>query len=289
MPLNVPTFLTRTASSVVFVAIMLTGLLWDEWSFIALACLINFLCLREYFKLMRLIDKEYYCPRGLPAVFHISAFSGLLYLCSFVALSNSNEQSANHLYTYVYLSIFGVPYIFAVIFGVILVWSFIAKKEFFIALFKSIGGLLYITLPMFFLFSMYSLNKYLPIMLIAMIWSNDTMAYLVGSFFGKTPFSSISPKKTWEGTIGGALVTIVAAGITGHFLNTFHLIDWVVLALCATVAGTFGDLMESKLKRLADVKDSGAIMPGHGGALDRFDSLLIAIPFAYVYVSCFMR
>ncbi len=121
-----------------------------------------------------------------------------------------------------------------------------------------------------------------------MIWMNDTMAYLVGSLIGKTPFSEISPKKTWEGTAGGALLTILGAAVWGYYSPYYKMADWMMLALCAAVAGTAGDLLESRLKRLANVKDSGSIMPGHGGALDRFDSLLAAVPFAYCYAYVFM-
>ena len=142
---------------------------------------------------------------------------------------------------------------------------------------------------MMLLLSMRSSDLTLPIAVIVMIWSNDTMAYLVGSFVGKTPFSPISPNKTWEGVIGGILLTIVAAGVYGYFSGTYKPELWLGLGLIVTVAGTLGDLMESKLKRIADVKDSGTLMPGHGGALDRFDSLLIAAPFAFVYAICFMR
>ena len=116
------------------------------------------------------------------------------------------------------------------------------------------------------------------------------MAYLVGSFIGKTPLSKISPKKTWEGTIGGIILCITVAGLVSHFI--FH--SWVVnlfvmvlAALCA-IFGTFGDLFQSKLKRMADVKDSGSFMPGHGGFLDRFDSLLFAVPAVWVYVKLFL-
>lgn len=122
-----------------------------------------------------------------------------------------------------------------------------------------------------------------------MIWCNDTLAYLVGSFIGKTPLTKISPKKTWEGTVGGVILTLVSVAVWAYFKETdYNIIQWVGLALVAAIAGTFGDLLESKLKRMADVKDSGAIMPGHGGALDRFDSLLIATPFAFIYVCIFM-
>jgi phosphatidate cytidylyltransferase len=166
--------------------------------------------------------------------------------------------------------------------------SALREKNCLAATLESFGGIFYITLPMLLLLGMRRHDMVLPIALILMIWSNDTMAYLVGSFIGKHPFSPISPKKTWEGTIGGALLTIVGAGLYGYFSHSYRLIDWMMLALCATVAGTFGDLLESKLKRMADVKDSGFLMPGHGGALDRFDSLLIATPFAFVYAIYFM-
>lgn len=119
------------------------------------------------------------------------------------------------------------------------------------------------------------------------IWINDTMAYLVGSFIGKTPFSKISPKKTWEGTIGGAILCVVVIGLAGYYIPAANVISWQhwlsIAAICA-VFGTAGDLLESKLKRMADVKDSGHFMPGHGGFLDRFDSLLVATPFVWLYI-----
>jgi phosphatidate cytidylyltransferase len=102
------------------------------------------------------------------------------------------------------------------------------------------------------------------------------MAYVVGSFIGKTPLSPISPKKTWEGTIGGAILAVLAVTLIGHYAWEFPVKALLIISITAAVAGTLGDLFESKLKRLAGVKDSGRIMPGHGGFLDRFDSLLVA-------------
>ena len=132
-----------------------------------------------------------------------------------------------------------------------------------------------------------SYSALLPCAIIFSIWINDTMAYLVGSFIGKTSFSSISPKKTWEGTIGGALLCMIVIAIAGHFIPSAKIINWqhwfCIAAICA-VFGTLGDLLESKLKRMANIKDSGNFMPGHGGFLDRFDSLLIATPFVWLYV-----
>ena len=113
------------------------------------------------------------------------------------------------------------------------------------------------------------------------------MAYIVGSFIGKTPLSKISPKKTWEGTIGGIVLAIIVSFVfSGFEMGT---IETVIITMIAVIAGTFGDLLESKLKRLAGVKDSGSLMPGHGGFLDRFDSLLLAVPFVWLYVQLLMK
>jgi phosphatidate cytidylyltransferase len=130
-----------------------------------------------------------------------------------------------------------------------------------------------------------------PVAIICSIWINDTMAYIVGSFIGRTPFSSISPKKTWEGTVGGALLCVIVIGILGSALpiaRSVELRHWIAIASICAVFGTVGDLLESKLKRMAKVKDSGSFMPGHGGFLDRFDSLLVATTFVWLYIWIFM-
>jgi phosphatidate cytidylyltransferase len=123
-----------------------------------------------------------------------------------------------------------------------------------------------------------------PILLIASIWINDTMAYIVGSLIGKTPLSKISPKKTWEGTVGGAILAIVAVSCFGYFVLKVDLKILIGISSIGAIIGTIGDLLESKLKRLAGVKDSGSFMPGHGGFLDRFDSLILATPFVWLYL-----
>jgi len=134
-----------------------------------------------------------------------------------------------------------------------------------------------------------TMGKVIPCAIIFSIWINDTMAYIVGSFIGKTPFSKISPKKTWEGTIGGAILCVVVITLLGKWLGYYRTMDWIAISSICAVFGTLGDLLESKLKRLAGVKDSGTFMPGHGGFLDRFDSLLIAVPFVWVYVHLVMK
>ena len=172
-----------------------------------------------------------------------------------------------------------------------------------------LGGVIYITLPVLMMLDwarevtvIQNVNiptstifdRIIPIGIIFSIWINDTMAYLVGSFIGRTPLSKISPKKTWEGTIGGVVLCVIVIGFlyplvvsaaTGINIRSSQ---WFIIpALCA-IFGTIGDLFESKLKRMADVKDSGSFMPGHGGFLDRFDSLLFAVPAVWVYVYFFL-
>jgi phosphatidate cytidylyltransferase len=161
----------------------------------------------------------------------------------------------------------------------------------------SLSGLVYITLPILLLLYIRlgtgiindnNFLKVIPCGIIFSIWINDTMAYIVGSFIGKTPFTKISPKKTWEGTIGGALLCIATIALIGSASGFYNLKDWIIIASCCAVFGTIGDLLESKLKRMANVKDSGSIMPGHGGFLDRFDSLLVATVFVAVYYFLYM-
>jgi len=173
----------------------------------------------------------------------------------------------------------------------------IAGKKY---LLYSISGLVYISLPIVLLIALrnlygmevpaenYDPGKFIPLVLIFSLWINDTMAYVVGSFIGKTQMTKISPKKTWEGTIGGIILCVVVMIFIGDLMGLKRL-DSICIASISSIAGTFGDLLESKLKRMAGIKDSGHIMPGHGGFLDRFDSLLVATPFVCLYVYFFMQ
>jgi phosphatidate cytidylyltransferase len=163
----------------------------------------------------------------------------------------------------------------------------------------SLLGLVYITLPLGLLIALrnlyginiendhWDLGKVLPMAIIFSIWINDTMAYIIGSFIGRTTLSKISPKKTWEGTIAGVIFCVIIMILIGD-LMTLDTSDSIFIASISAITGTFGDLLESKLKRMAGVKDSGHIMPGHGGFLDRFYSLLVAIPVVWLYVYFFM-
>ena len=138
------------------------------------------------------------------------------------------------------------------------------------------------------------LNYYyylLPLSIFIFLWTNDTGAYCTGSLFGKHKlFPRISPAKSWEGSIGGGILVLIVASIMyyiesqGENLSGLNLIEWLGLGLVVVVFGTWGDLVESLLKRTLGIKDSGNILPGHGGILDRFDSSLMAIPASVVYL-----
>lgn len=156
------------------------------------------------------------------------------------------------------------------------------KNNFVLALF-------YIAIPFIFLsqLSKYneSFNSDLLLGVFIIIWTNDTFAYLTGKSFGRRKlFPSISPKKTIEGFIGGLLFSIIIAYTYYNFTDTLNVWSWITVALIISNIGTLGDLVESKFKRLASVKDSGSIMPGHGGLLDRFDSIIFSIPFIYLFL-----
>lgn len=228
MALNIATFKTRALTALIFVAVMLTGLLWNFWSFLILFTVIYFGCWYELVKLMKKIYGEKYLMNCLLGLVYITLPIVLLIL-----IRNSNR-------------------------------GYLDRGQGFL-----------------------DLGFIIPCGIIFSIWINDTMAYIVGSMIGKTPLSKISPKKTWEGTIGGAILCVVVIGLLGYYIPMAKVIavkHWIVIAAICAIFGTAGDLFESKLKRMANVKDSGAIMPGHGGFLDRFDSLLFAAPAVWLYV-----
>jgi phosphatidate cytidylyltransferase len=142
--------------------------------------------------------------------------------------------------------------------------------------------LLLIKLPMFNGYHQYLPNLIIGIFII--IWTNDTFAYIVGRLIGKNKlFERISPKKTIEGFAGGLIFAMIAAYILSLYFDTLSSLYWIISAVILVIFGTLGDLVESKFKRDAGVKDSGKIMPGHGGILDRLDSIIFAIPFLFLF------
>lgn len=291
MAMNWAVFRTRALTALVFVAVMLVGLLWNRWSFFVLFSVIHFGCWIEYGRLIGRIDASYNTISRMHKLgVMIAGWSLMLY-----GMGN-DYQLAEIPLSSVGLAL-GLVFAFALpVMEVLFSKQFNMKNIQYSAL-----GLLYISVSWALLIHIRSLDaewisgkgarfdvgKLVPVLLVVSIWINDTMAYITGSFIGKTPFSKISPKKTVEGTAGGAVLCVAAMGIT-VWLMQLPVVPVCIIAGIAAVAGTAGDLVESKLKRLANVKDSGRIMPGHGGFLDRFDSLLLAIPFTWIYVMLFL-
>lgn len=289
MAFNVQTFKTRALTAVIFVVVMMAGLLWNKWSFFVLFSIVHFGGWFEYQKLVEGFNPDYRMVRP----FHrygivLAGWCLLLYF--------TNEElhfGGFHLNDAGFWG--GVA--LAVLIPLVILFesrSFLLKN-----LGYSLFGIFYISFSLAMLVGIRmlygidsegrdDLGKYIALTLIFSIWINDTMAYIVGSFIGKTPFSKISPKKTWEGTAGGAILCVVVMAFIGKALGLGYR-DAACIAAIAAVTGTMGDLFESKLKRMAGVKDSGSFMPGHGGFLDRFDSLLFASVAVWFYMVLFMR
>ncbi|RYE18344.1 MAG: phosphatidate cytidylyltransferase, partial [Sphingobacteriaceae bacterium] len=153
-------------------------------------------------------------------------------------------------------------------------------------------GLIYTLLPFVFFMAMAFLQKtfdyHLPLGFILLLWTNDTFAYLFGKQFGRNKlFERHSPKKTWEGLFGGILAAIIVAFIISRYFTQISTFHWIVVSLIISIFGTMSDLVESMLKRSINIKDSGSILPGHGGFLDRFDGLLLAAPLVFIYLYLF--
>jgi phosphatidate cytidylyltransferase len=292
MAFNFQTFKTRALTAVIFVAVMLAGLLYNHWSFLALFTVVHFGCWIEYQKLIGLIDPEYQAISS----FHRNTI--MLLGWSFMLYMTNDTYRISRIPVHA-IGWYGIM-LFTIVFclnEILLKKSLNVKNLAFSAF-----GLVYISLSWGLMMGLRTIEDapikeggdyfksdkgwLIPVLIILAIWINDTMQYLVGSFIGKTPFSKISPKKTWEGTIGGSILCILVITLFCQpLLYKYYLLG---ISTIVAILGTLGDLLESKLKRMAGVKDSGQIMPGHGGFLDRFDSLLLATPFVWLFVKLIM-
>ncbi len=270
----------RTLSAIVFVIIMLTGLIWNNWSFFTLFLVIQLGCLFEYQKLLALIYPSY---QNISAVHKW----GLLVVGCLMMMTLGPVDLTISGISIKYIGSRVLPFVLALMMIVDIFTKKINLQNWAI----SIAGLVYIPmcLSLFFQLKSFMTNTYfgswtfsIPLLLIVSIWVNDTMAYLVGSVIGKTPLSPISPNKTWEGTIAGIILSVLIVSKGMALVVPIQEKYIFYISLIASIAGNFGDLLESRLKRLAGVKDSGSMMPGHGGFLDRFDSILFATPFVWL-------
>ena len=266
----------RTITGIVFVAVLVGCILWSPISFSLLFTLIAALSVHEFGHLMNVYN-------GVSMNKTITALGGA-YL--FMALGSFCIGATD-------ARIF-LPYLFLLIYLMITElylkrtnplgnWAYSMLSQLYIALpFALLNILAYHNSPEN---SSVTYNPLLPLSIFVFIWLSDTGAYCVGSLIGKHRlFERISPKKSWEGSIGGAVFSIASSLIFAHCYPFFPIGQWAGLAAVVVVFGTWGDLTESLMKRQLGIKDSGNILPGHGGMLDRFDSALMAIPAAVIYL-----
>jgi phosphatidate cytidylyltransferase len=288
MALNFKTLLTRTLTAAVFVAVLLSCICWNYYSFTALFLVVSIWGLHEFFKIAELLGAKPF--KG------IGYFICILIYASAV-VPNILLMTSNSMFI-----LFGVSIVSLKLLETVLILIFLA---FVFALFSknekpiknlayTILGIFYCSIPFFFLnkivFGGFSetpnYNSHIVLGMIVLIWASDSFAYLVGSVIGRRKlYERISPGKTWEGTIGGGVLTMASSYIVAGWFPEIEFEHWLVISLLVVVFGTLGDLFESLLKRQAGIKDSGKIMPGHGGILDRFDSLIFVTPFVYLYLS----
>ena len=268
----------RGATAIIFVLIMLGGLYGGRYSFVFLFALVTTLCLWEFFSItLQNNQKNDRVRKIIGLVFGLTPF--LLISMLKLEMINSPEMFV------LLASIMCFPLIF-----LSFIFELFAKSE---KPFSNVAfiilGMVYIGIPFalldFIAFDGNIFYKNTIFGLLLLTWSNDTAAYVVGSQIGKTKlFPSISPKKTWEGSVGGAVITLLIAIMLSFVFKECRMTDWIVLAIIVVVFGSIGDLVESMLKRSYSIKDSGTLLPGHGGFLDRFDAFIFLIPFATAYL-----
>lgn len=260
--------LTRLLSGVVYIVLLLFAISYSTTSFFILFGLFMVIAINEFCNLVQI-------PKPLPFVFGIL----LYYLFTFGEFEMKWLTNLTLVVT-ILISVKAITYLFS-------------KETKAIHTFeKYIYILGYIILSFIFItkipFGIKGYNPKIMIGIFILIWTNDTFAYIVGKSIGKNKlFERISPKKTIEGFIGGLLFSIFAGILIAKYyigsnsINTVYI--WIGIAFIASIFGTIGDLIESKFKRAANVKDSGNIMPGHGGVLDRLDSIIFVAPFVYLF------
>ncbi len=287
MALSVSTFKTRTLTALFFVAAMGLGLFLSPVSYLLLFLFLLVVSWMEFAKLIDRIGQSTTHPYLL-----LGWILNGLAIC--LLLTNASFSVGGYALRDNLLLPLHLAGFILLIGGTFAHKPLVVKHWWWLA-----AGNLYLTLPWALALHLYgygplpagemffSSSAWWMVVAIATMWTNDTLAYLLGSMIGRTPFSKISPKKTWEGTLSGIVsATLLVGWGLDRFMEDADLTPGAgyVMVFVLAVAGTLGDLFESKLKRLAGVKDSGRLMPGHGGVLDRFDSLLFALPVVFLFL-----
>ena len=267
---------TRALTGSLIVATILGGIYYDRSSFVGLFFVITTIGLWEFYTLA---EKGGMAPQKLLGTIAGAAFFVIssMYILRMIPL--------------VYLLVI-MPLMF-----LILIAELYRKSESpLVNISITLSGIFYLSIPMVLLSYLsyppayglrynYDYNPNILIGFFLILWTNDTFAYLVGKTLGKRKlFESVSPKKTWEGSFGGAVFSIVLAYFLVRFFPELRKRDWLVVAGIIVLFANLGDLIQSKFKRSVYVKDSSNLLPGHGGILDRFDGVYLAAPFVYTYI-----
>lgn len=263
----------RIIAALIAVPIVLFAIWYNHWTFFALFTIIAILTQLEFYKLLKLDD---HLPLAAWGTFCGATIITLTFFVELEVIS----------FRYYYLV---VP---------------LLTSTFFIKLYKkkdekpfaNLGytflGIIYVAMPFALLIELIiDVNQYKPLLVVGILlilWANDSGAYFAGRALGKRKlFERISPKKTWEGFIGGALLSFLVALLISTYFDVVSQIEWLAVAFIIVITGTLGDLVESLFKRSISIKDSGSVIPGHGGFLDRFDGLLLSLPFIVTFFKLF--
>ena len=268
-------FLQRAITGILFVGVLVGCILYDPWTFSALFVVISALTIREFGHLINQVE-------GVSINKNITMLAGVYLYMAVMAFCTNLSGSKIFLPYLLLIMYLMISELYLKKENPVMNWAYSMLSQLYIALpFAMLNVLSFHTSPMD---TSVSYNPILPLSVFVFIWLSDTGAYCVGSLIGRHRlFERISPKKSWEGSIGGGIVAIGSSFIFAHYFPIMNMAEWAGLALIVVIFGTWGDLTESLLKRQLHIKDSGAILPGHGGMLDRFDSALMAIPAAVVY------
>lgn len=274
-------FIQRAITGIIFVGVLIGCILGGPISFTLLFALITALTIHEFGVIIsKQPDVEINKPICMLA--GVFLFFGFAYLG---VMPGQTEILIPYLFLIIYLL---VSELYLKKKNPLNNWAYAMMSQIYIALsFAMLNVLAYHSIGNEGELSNYQVqyNPILPLSIFIFTWINDTGAYCTGMLFGKHRlFERISPKKSWEGSIGGGVFSIIAAIVMAHYFPFMPINIWIGLALTVVIFGTLGDLTESLLKRTIGIKDSGNILPGHGGMLDRFDSTLMAVPAAVVYL-----
>lgn len=274
-------FIQRAITGIIFVGVLIGCILGGPISFTLLFALITALTIHEFGVIIsKQPDVEINKPICMLA--GVFLFFGFAYLG---VMPGQTEILIPYLFLIIYLL---VSELYLKKKNPLNNWAYAMMSQIYIALsFAMLNVLAYHSIGNEGELSNYQVqyNPILPLSIFIFTWINDTGAYCTGMLFGKHRlFERISPKKSWEGSIGGGVFSIIAAIVMAHYFPFMPISIWIGLALTVVIFGTLGDLTESLLKRTIGIKDSGNILPGHGGMLDRFDSTLMAVPAAVVYL-----